>query len=445
MATPTSWNDAGIVVPVPAAATSGNVVVTVNGVASNAIPFTVPPPSIASLSPDSGPLGTVLTITGADFGTPQGSSTVTLNGEAAVPSSWSDTSITVPVVAQVTTVNVLVTVNGVASNALTFTVIPGAGTTFLYDSMGRLTIYGYQNIDGRNFVGSIAGSGCASCGGRGNTALTYDALGNQLSSTDPLNNTTTYTYDSMGNVLTKTQYLNPSTPLTWSYTYNSFQEVLTATDPLGKVTTNVYDANGNLLSTTTPPPSGQGSGLTTSFQYNNLGELTQVTDPKGNTTSMTYTPAGLVASITDAQSNRTTFTYDGRGNRLTSVDALNNTTSYTYDAMNRLTMITAPDLSTTQFAYDTRGRRISVTDANGKTTAYQYDDADRLVAVTDAAQNSTIYGYDTENNMVGITDAANHQTAFAYDALGRVTQAYPSCRPIAGRSGMCSGQRVKEG
>ena len=421
MATPTSWNDASIVVPVPAAATSGNVVVTVNGVASNGMPFTVPPPNIASLSPNAGPLGTVVTITGTNFGPTQGSSTVTFNGTTATPTSWSTTTIVVPMPPEVTTGEVVVAVNGVASNGMTFTVTAGVGTTILSDSMGRNTVYGYQGIDGRNFMGSIAGSGCASCGGRGNTLLTYDALGNVLSSTDALGNTASYTYDSMGNVLTKTQYLNPNTPLTWSYTYNSFQEVLTATDPLGNVTTNVYDTNGNLLSTTTPPPSGSGSGLTTNFQYNTLGELTQVTDPKGNTTSMTYTAAGLVASITDAQGNTTTFTYDGRGNRLTSTDALNNTTTYTYDSMNRLTKITAPDQSTTQFAYDYRGRRISVTDANGKATAYQYDDADRLVAVTDAAQNSTIYGYDTENNMVGITDAASHQTAFAYDALGRVT------------------------
>ena len=159
--------------------------------------------------------------------------------------------------------------------------IPGSGTTVLSDSMGRPRVYAYQNIGGRNFMTAIAGSGCASCGGRGNTALTYDPLGNVLSSTDALNNTTSYTYDSMGNVLTKTQQLNASTPLTWSYTYNSFQEVLTATDPLGNVTTNVYDANGNLLSTTTPPPSGSGSGLTTNFQYNTLGELTRLPTPRG--------------------------------------------------------------------------------------------------------------------------------------------------------------------
>ena len=425
-ATPTSWSDTSITVPVPTGATTGNVVVTVSNAASNGVNF-IMVPSITSITPATGSGGTPVTITGADFGATQGTSSITFNGTAAAPTSWSDTSIAVPVPAGATTGNVVVAVAGVASNGVAFTVALVTGQTVLSDSMGRTTTYGYQNVDGRNFVTLIIGSGCASCGGRGNTGLAYDPLGNLLSSSDALGNTTSYTYDSMGNVLTKSQQLNASTTLTWTYTYNSLQEVLTATDPLGNVTTNVYDANGNLLSTTTPPPSGTGSGLTTNFQYNTLGELTQVTDPQGNSTTLTYTSAGLVASITDAQSNTTSFTYDARGNRLTSVDALNHTTTYTYDAMNRLTRITAPDTTYTQFGYDYRGRRTSVTDANGKTTSYQYDDADRLVSVTNAASNLTVYGYDTENNMVAITDAANHETQFSYDALGRVTQVtFPS-------------------
>src|SRR5208282_1240459 len=97
------------------------------------------------------------------------------------------------------------TVNGTPSNGLAFTGAVVTGQTVLSDSMGRYTTYGYENVDGRNFMSAITGTGCASCGGRGNTLLTYDALGNVLSSIDALNNTTAYTYDSMGNVLTKTQ------------------------------------------------------------------------------------------------------------------------------------------------------------------------------------------------------------------------------------------------
>ena len=425
-ATPVSWSPTTLQVQVPDGAATGNVVVNVSGVASNGVLFTVPSPIIASLTPDLVSATAVVTIAGTSFGAQQWDSTVTFNGMPAPASGWSDTSITVPVPVGATTGSVVVTVAGVASNSVPFTVVENYETA-VSDSMGRITVYGYQNIGGHNFVTSITGTGCASCGGRGNSAYTFDPLGNLQTATDALGNATSYTSDSMGNVLTNTQYLNANTPLTWTYTYNSFQEVLTVTDPAGNTTTNTYDANGNLLSTTTPPPSGSGSGLTTSFQYDGKGELTKVTDPKGNTTTMTYTAAGFVASITDAQGNATSFTYDGRGNRLTSTDALSQTTTYTYDAMNRLTKITAPDQTYTQFGCDYRGRRTSATDANGKTTAYQYDDADRLLAVTDAAQHSTIYGYDTENNMVDITDAANHQTGFAYDALGRVTQVtFPS-------------------
>jgi YD repeat-containing protein len=83
--------------------------------------------------------------------------------------------------------------------------------------MGDTTTYGYSNIGGRYFVGSIAGSGCASCGGRGNAAFSYDANGNRTSATDALGRTTNYTYDSESNVLSKSIQLNSNTTLTWRY------------------------------------------------------------------------------------------------------------------------------------------------------------------------------------------------------------------------------------
>ncbi len=123
-ATPTSWSGASIVVPVPAGATAGNVVVTVGGVASNGVAFTVtvPVPSITNLNPATGLVGTPVTIAGANFGAAQGTSTVKFNGIVATPTSWSATSIVVPVPAGATTGNVVVTVGGVASNGVAFTV-----------------------------------------------------------------------------------------------------------------------------------------------------------------------------------------------------------------------------------------------------------------------------------------------------------------------------------
>src|SRR5207245_475999 len=108
-ATPTSWSATSIVAPAPAGATTGNVVVTVGGLASNGVSFTVTvPPSVTSLAPTSGPVGTSVTITGTNFGATQGASTVKFNGTTATPTSWSATSIVAPAPAGATTGNVVV-------------------------------------------------------------------------------------------------------------------------------------------------------------------------------------------------------------------------------------------------------------------------------------------------------------------------------------------------
>ena len=96
-----------------------------NSADSAEVAFTDPvtsPPSITSLSPTSGPAGTTVTIAGANFGSTQGTSTVTFNGTAASPTSWSATSIVVPVPGGATTGPVVVRVGGVASNGVSFTV-----------------------------------------------------------------------------------------------------------------------------------------------------------------------------------------------------------------------------------------------------------------------------------------------------------------------------------
>jgi IPT/TIG domain len=125
-ATPTSWSNTQIVVPVPSGTTSGDVVVTSGSGASNGVSFTVTIPTISSLSPTLGPTGTSVTISGSSFGLTQsqGSSTVTFNGATATPTSWSYTSIVVPVPAAATNGNAVVTVGGVASNGASFSVVP---------------------------------------------------------------------------------------------------------------------------------------------------------------------------------------------------------------------------------------------------------------------------------------------------------------------------------
>ena len=103
--------------------------VTVSGVGSNGAGFTVTTlPNISGISPSSGPVGTPITITGINFGTSQGTSAVTFNGIASTPSVWSPTQIVTPVPNGGTSGNLVVTVGGKSSNAVTFTVFGAAPT-----------------------------------------------------------------------------------------------------------------------------------------------------------------------------------------------------------------------------------------------------------------------------------------------------------------------------
>ena len=427
---PQGANVTSLYVMVPAGATSGQVTVTVGGVSSNSLSFTLEQtPTVTGISPTSGQIGSwPITISGSGFGSNQSNSSVNFYGN--VPAqivSWSETQIQVVVPDGTATGPFTVAVGGLTAQGPWFYINT---ITQLNDSLGNQSQYTATMTGGSWGMANSQGPGCVTCTVRGNTQETVDANDNLLTHTDDLGHVTTYSYDSNNNTTSVSQQLDPNTPVTTTYTYNSFGEVLTATDPLGNVTTNAYDTNGNLTSITTPAPDGHTPASVTKFSYDTKGELTQITDPLANPTTIAYNPTGLIASITDAQNNTTSYQYDARGNRTTVIDPINGAahpTTFTYDIMNRLTGITYPDASSVSFGYDYRGRRTSVTDQNQKTTTYAYDDADRLLSVTDPANNVTQYNYDTEDNLTSITDANDHTTNFAYNARGWVTQAtFPS-------------------
>jgi hypothetical protein len=92
------WSDTKIYVTVPPNATTGNVVVTVKGDASNAIPFTVvPQPRVTGISPTSGPGGTIVTIKGQNLLDLEGKQTVTLNRQSLTIVSASSTAFMVAI------------------------------------------------------------------------------------------------------------------------------------------------------------------------------------------------------------------------------------------------------------------------------------------------------------------------------------------------------------
>ena len=95
------------------------------------------PPFITNVSPPSGEAGTAITITGSNFGQTVATGTVTFNGAAAIATSWSTTSIVVPVPTGATSGNLVVTVGGRASNSVNFSVtVPAPSISGLSPTSG---------------------------------------------------------------------------------------------------------------------------------------------------------------------------------------------------------------------------------------------------------------------------------------------------------------------
>jgi len=167
-ATPTNWTPGSIIAPVPAAATTGNIVVLVNGSPSNAVGF-IATPTIANVQPPSGVVGAAITINGSNFGSAQSTSTLTFNGVSATPTSWGTGAIGTTVPTGASTGPVVVTVNGVASNGSAFTVTQPPSITGLSTSSGP--VGSPVTISGTNF-GATQGSSTVAFNGTQATNVT---------------------------------------------------------------------------------------------------------------------------------------------------------------------------------------------------------------------------------------------------------------------------------
>ncbi|MGC1830933.1 MAG: IPT/TIG domain-containing protein [Candidatus Acidiferrales bacterium] len=123
-----SWSDSQIVATVAASAASGSAQVLQNSVWSNAVPFTINTPQIASVYPASGSPGTSVTIAGSGFGAAQGSGQVWLGSGNGVVTSWCDMQVVATVASGSVSGIVRIQQNGVWSNAVSFTIPSSDGS-----------------------------------------------------------------------------------------------------------------------------------------------------------------------------------------------------------------------------------------------------------------------------------------------------------------------------
>jgi YD repeat-containing protein len=141
----------------------------------------------------------------------------------------------------------------------------------------------------------------------------YDNANRLTSVTDAINGVTSYGYDANGNRTSVTNARNKTT----TYAYDSLNRLASITDPNNRTTAFQYDAASRLIKRT------DGRSLVTKYFYDAASRLTKVERWNSSETTLL---------------DQVTYQYDAVGNRTQMVDPTG-TTTYNYDALNRPTSI----------------------------------------------------------------------------------------------------------
>jgi len=275
------------------------------------------------------------------------------------------------------------------------------------------------------------------------TSATYDGAHSlPLTRTDELGVVTKYDYDASGNLTTLTEALGLPEQRITTATYDSYGQRLTqtvkGTTPSEDATTTwTYDDYGNVRTIT------DAENNTTTFAYDAMGNATGRTDARGYFWQTLTNDQGRLTSQIDPLDHEVVITYDKAGNRKTVTDAENNTTTYTYTASNQLETTTDPLGGTATTHYTKDGQRKEEIDANNVKTSYGYDSDGRLTTITDGASNVTTLAYGGGgSNLEGLLVSMvfpTYREEYKYDQRGSRTTVV---RVLPGTSGEADRREV---
>ncbi|HEU4506846.1 MAG TPA: carboxypeptidase regulatory-like domain-containing protein [Pyrinomonadaceae bacterium] len=291
-------------------------------------------PNIANLSPTTGSTGTSVTINGSNFGSTQALSTVSFNGILATPTSWSNTSIVVPVPPGASTGPVVVTVNGIPSNGVTFTTTAGSVTGTITRAGDGVPISGALVEAVQN--GLVKGSATTLGDGTYSIAAlvpgTYDI---RASAAQYATQISTGVVVVAGSATTANLSLPQPGTITGRVTQDdgvtpivgAIVKVFQGANPVAKVNTNASgDYTASALAPGTYTVQASASGFNTSISPN-------ATVTANNSTTVNF-------SLTTATNNNPVrYVYDELGRLVAVIDPAGDTARYVYDSVGNILSI----------------------------------------------------------------------------------------------------------
>ena len=260
----------------------------------------------------------------------------------------------------------------------------------------------------------------------------YDAHGNIISVTSPLQNTVYYGYDKENRINRFTDAAGHSTNITYSpdgevnrvktelsdmsirYELSSSKTVVVdyLDDGNNQFTTYVWDTLGRVVE-----KSGNCCGYTSKLVYDDNDNITSSKDALGNETTYTYDERGNMLSMTDPLGYTENYSWHHQYNLPTSyTDRAGHQYSYTYDNHGNLTKITGPENYQVQYTYNDHGQPTKRTDALGNETIYAYDTYGNLTSHTDALGHTETFTYDLMGNLLSYTNPVGNATTYSYNA-----------------------------
>ena len=244
------------------------------------------------------------------------------------------------------------------------------------------------------------------------STIAYDDYNNTIRISTGGKSAITY-YDIMGRVI-KEEVNSGAGLVTRTTEYDEMGNLSVVTDPNGGQVSYGYDDRGNVVSVVNE------LGQETVYQYDAFGNITQMTTPGGSQTTYEYDSLGRNVKITDALNQSEYRTYDMLGNLAGTKDRKGQTAQFTYDSMNRLKM-EARGGNPIFYTYDDFGNRKTLTDqAGGISYSYSYTYNNRLETINAPGGKSITYGYDDVGNVTSVNGYNGQTVSYQYDTANRL-------------------------